>query len=192
LLNENKFVISTHRLHLRDIVMSDLNDIHLLLSLPETDRYNVLGLPDAIDVTQKWVEEWISAQSMEPRISYTLYMAHRDTNTFAGLIALVKGKANYRIAEVWFKTLPTFWNQGYTTEALGELLRFGFTDLNLHRIEAGCAVENIASIKVLEKAGMIREGLKRKLLPIRGQWFDGYLYAQLEDDFFNQGHPPAV
>ena len=119
-------------------------------------------------------------------------MAHRDTNTFAGLIALVKGKANYRIAEVWFKTLPTFWNQGYTTEALGELLRFGFTDLNLHRIEAGCAVENIASIKVLEKAGMIREGLKRKLLPIRGQWFDGYLYAQLEDDFFNQGHPPAV
>lgn len=185
-------MLYTHRLHLREIELSDINDIHLLLSLPETDKYNVLGLPDAIDVTQKWVEDWIRTQSMEPRISYTLCMTHRDTNTFAGLIALVKGKANYRIAEVWFKTLPKFWNQGYTTEALGELLRFGFTDLSLHRIEAGCAVENIVSIKVLEKAGMMREGLKRKLLPIRGQWIDGYWYAQLEEDFNKQSLPPAL
>ncbi len=185
-------MIQTSRLLLREIVLQDLRDIHLLLSLPETDRYNALGIPESIAITSEWVDAWISAQSIAPRTSYTFCVTHKETEEFIGLIALVSGKANYRIAEVWFKTLPTFWNQGYTTEALGELLRFGFTELNLHRIEAGCAVENIASIKVLEKAGMIREGLKRKLLPIRGQWFDGYLYAQLEDDFFNQGHPPAV
>ena len=179
-------MISTHRLHLRDIVMSDLNDIHLLLSLPETDRYNVLGLPDAIDVTQKWVEEWISAQSMEPRISYTLCMAHRDTNTFAGLIALVKGKANYRIAEVWFKIHKDYWRKGYTTEALIRLLDFGFNDLKLHRIEAGCATGNIASSKTLEKVGFTREGMKRKILPIRGEWKDNYFYAILEEDFIKQ------
>jgi [ribosomal protein S5]-alanine N-acetyltransferase len=55
--------------------------------------------------------------------------------------------------------------------------------LRLHRIEAGCAVENIPSIKVLEKAGMTREGLKRKKLPIRGEWKDNYFYAILEEDF---------
>lgn len=60
---------------------------------------------------------------------------------------------------------------------------FGFNDLKLHRIEAGCAVENIASSKVLEKVGMTKEGMKRKKLPIRGEWKDNYLYAILEEDF---------
>ena len=50
-------------------------------------------------------------------------------------------------------------------------------------MEAGCAVENIASSKVLEKVGMTREGMKRKKLPIRGQWKDNYFYGILEEDF---------
>ena len=111
---------------------------------------------------------------------------------FIGLIALVSGKPNYRIAEVWFKILPRFWNKGYTTEALVELLRFGFMNLGLHRIEAGCAVENIASATVLEKAGMVREGTKRKLIPKDGAWMDAYMYALLEEDFIKRNLPPAV
>ncbi len=62
-------------------------------------------------------------------------------------------------------------------------MNFGFNDLKLHRIEAGCAVENIASSKVLEKVGMTKEGIKRKILPIRGEWKDNYFYAILEEDF---------
>ena len=60
------------------------------------------------------------------------------------------------------------------------MLQFGFFELQLHRIEAGCAVENVASIKVLEHVGMIREGRKRQILPIRGEWIDNYFYAMLE------------
>jgi RimJ/RimL family protein N-acetyltransferase len=56
--------------------------------------------------------------------------------------------------------------KGYGTE-VNRVLDFGFNDLNLHRIKAGCAVENIASIKVLEKVGMIREGRGRQLLPLK-------------------------
>jgi len=59
-------------------------------------------------------------------------------------------------------------------------------ELQLHRIEAGCSVDNIASSKVLEKVGMTREGMKRKKLPIRGEWKDNYFYAILEDDFNNR------
>ena len=51
------------------------------------------------------------------------------------------------------------------------------------RIEAGAAVENTASHKVMEKAGMTREGMKRKNLPIRGEWKDAYFYSILEDEF---------
>jgi RimJ/RimL family protein N-acetyltransferase len=101
------------------------------------------------------------------------------------LIALNLGKPNFRIAEVWYKLHPAYWRQGFAKEALTTLLQFAFVDLRLHRIEAGCAVENIASISVLEKVGMTREGSKRKVLPIRGSWIDNYTYAILESDFTN-------
>jgi len=50
-------------------------------------------------------------------------------------------------------------------------------------VEAGCAVDNLASVKVLEKSGFTREGRSRKLLPIRGEWADNYFYSILEEEF---------
>ncbi len=52
----------------------------------------------------------------------------------------------------------------------------------LHKVEAGVAIGNIKSIRVLEKTGMTREGLRRKILPIRGEWVDNYHYAIVESD----------
>ena len=65
------------------------------------------------------------------------------------------------------------------------MLEFGLCELDLHRIEAGCAIENAASVKVIEKVGMIREGTKRKILPIRGKWIDVYNYSILEEELKN-------
>ena len=62
------------------------------------------------------------------------------------------------------------------------LIRKGFEDFDLQKVEAGVATENIKSIRVLEKAGMIREGLRRKILPIRGEWKDNYHYAIVKSD----------
>jgi len=44
------------------------------------------------------------------------------------------------------------------------------------------ATQNLNSIKLLEKVGMTREGMHRKILPIRGGWIDNYSYAILEED----------
>ena len=46
----------------------------------------------------------------------------------------------------------------------------------------------MSSIHVLEKIGMQREGLRRKVLPIRGEWIDNFHYAILEDAFFESHH----
>jgi RimJ/RimL family protein N-acetyltransferase len=75
-----------------------------------------------------------------------------------------------------------YWGKGFGTESLNTILDFGFKELNLHRIEAGCAVDNIASIKVLEKVGMIREGRKRQVLPLKSGWSDNFEYAIVETD----------
>ncbi|HMB61757.1 MAG TPA: GNAT family protein, partial [Eudoraea sp.] len=75
------------------------------------------------------------------------------------------------------------WGKGYATEAVRAVLKFGFRVLKLHRMEAGCAVDNIASIRVLEKVGMQMEGQRRKVLPLQQGWSDNYEFAILDTDF---------
>jgi RimJ/RimL family protein N-acetyltransferase len=50
------------------------------------------------------------------------------------------------------------------------------------KIEAGSAVRNYKSIRVLEKSGMTQEGIYRKILPIRGEWVDSYIFSIIEDE----------
>ncbi|HMJ46951.1 MAG TPA: GNAT family protein [Ferruginibacter sp.] len=175
--------LRSEHLLLRPVSMNFLDEIHHLHSLPETDEFNTTGIPQSVEVTKNIILEWIENQEAIPRKSYVFCSTLIETNQFIGLIGLNIGKTNYRIAETWFKTQPGYWKKGYTTEALFEMLKFGFLTLGLHRIEAGCAVENTASIRLLEKAGFKREGRKKEILPIRGKWIDNYFYAILEREF---------
>lgn len=177
--------LQTDRLNFRQVSTEDINNIHQLHSLPETDKFNTLGIPETIQETEGIINEWLVGQNAKPQTSYIFCLDLVDTNQFIGLIALNIGKPNYKTAEVWYKIHLDHWRQGYATEALTKLLDFSFKELKLHRIEAGCAVENIASSKVLEKVGMTREGMKRKILPIRGEWKDNYFYAILDEDLLN-------
>lgn len=79
-----------------------------------------------------------------------------------------------------------FAGRGIATEAVQLVLEFGFQTLNIHRIEAYVAPQNLASVRVLEKSGFIREGLLRQLLFINGVWVDHYMYAILQNDFKNR------
>lgn len=175
--------LQTERLILKELSFADLEEVHQLHSLPEVDEFNTLGIPETLQTTKTILREWIEQQALIPRMSYVFSVRITGTNDFIGLLALNLGKINFKIAEVWYKLHPVYWRQGYTNEALAKILKFAFSELGLHRIEAGCAIENIASIKVLEKVGMVREGSKRKVLPIRGEWVDNYFYSILETDF---------
>lgn len=174
--------LSAQRISLREITESDLENIHALFLLPETDFYNALGIPESIDFTRDYINNWIFNQQKKPRTLYPFVIETKDTNQFIGLIGLIIGKPKYRNAEAWFKLHVNHWGNGYATEAFKRLIQFGFEELNLHRIEAGCAVENTASQKVILKAGLKHEGTNRQLLPHQGGWLDCYSYAILEED----------
>jgi ribosomal-protein-alanine N-acetyltransferase len=174
--------LHTNRLLLRELSSADLEVVHRLHSLPEVDKYNTLGIPANLATTKHLLTEWLAHPHATPRLSYILAVEQAGSHKFVGLVALNLGKANFRIAEVWYKFLPTYWGQGLATEAVTVLLEFGFNYLQLHRIEAGCAVENTGSIRVLEKVGMTCEGRKRQVLPIRDTWVDNYFFAILESD----------
>ena len=72
--------------------------------------------------------------------------------------------------------------RGLMTDAARAGVRFAFVTLRLNRLEAACLSNNIASARVLEKAGFKREGRARRYLKINGQWQDHDLFALLHDD----------
>lgn len=174
--------LQTKRLLISPISIADLENIHRLHSLPETDKFNTLGIPKNLSETESIIKEWIENNNNGENKNYTFKIELSENKNFIGLISLNLGKPKYRIAEVWYKLHADFWNKGYATESLNKILEFGFNELNLHRIEAGCAVENIGSIRVLEKVGMTREGRKRKVLPLKNGWCDNFHFAILSTD----------
>ncbi|EZH72567.1 GNAT family acetyltransferase [Aquimarina atlantica] len=174
--------IVTERTKLRLITLSDLDAIHELHSLPETDEYNTLGIPVHIEETKSIIEPWIKENQLHEIKNYTLAIETKSEGKFIGLFGLKIGNKKYNRGEVWYKIHSDYWKKGYATESLRAVIDFGFETLKLHRIEAGCAVDNIGSIKVLEKAGMIREGRSRQILPLKSGWSDNFGYAILETD----------
>lgn len=72
--------------------------------------------------------------------------------------------------------------KGHMTEAVRGALRFAFTDLALHRVEAACLPNNEPSRRLLERVGFQPEGLARAYLRINGAWADHLLYAALSSD----------
>ena len=178
----NSINFKTERLNLRFISEKDIENIHKLHSLPETDEFNTLGIPNSITETKVIVEKWIYESNLDNRENYTFAVELNEEKEFIGLIGINLGKEKYKNAEVWFKFDCAYWNKGFATESLKKVLAFGFGTLKLHRIEAGCAIENIGSINVLEKVGMLREAHTRKLLPLKSGWSDNYGYAILSTD----------
>lgn len=174
--------LSTERLELRLIELSDLESIHALHTLPETDKFNTLGIPKNIEETTLIIKDWMAENAKAEPKNLTFAIKQKNSERFTGLIALKIGSKKFKNGEVWYKLNSDYWGKGFGTESLNAILNFGFQKLKLHRIEAGCAVENIGSIKVLEKVGMTREGRKRQVLPLKSGWSDNFEYAILETD----------
>ena len=164
----------TERLKLRLIELSDLNSIHRLHSLPETDEFNALGIPKNVEETKTIIQSWIAENKLSKIKNYTFAIENRSNRELIGLFGLKLGNEKYKRGEVWYKIHSDYWKKGYATESLKAVINFGFENLKLHRIEVVCAVGNIGSFKVLEKAGMVREGRLRQVLPLKSGWSDNY------------------
>lgn len=174
--------LNTERLNIKPISILNIEDVYKLQSLEKTTKYNTSKIPKNINETKITVENWILENEKENPKRFTFLVELIDGNKFIGLIGINLGKEHYKNAEIWFQYDYKFWNKGYATESLRKIIDFGFENLKLHRIEAGCAIENIGSISVLEKVGILREAHTRKLLPLKSGWSDNYGYAILSTD----------
>ncbi len=101
----------------------------------------------------------------------------------AGWITLVVTNWDHGLAEIGYALSTHFQRRGLMPHALTQLLANLFLQTKLERIEARCAIDNDASLKVLERVGFTREGLLRGYFVLDGERVDNYLFAILRDDF---------
>lgn len=177
-------MLQTERLIFKEVQLSDAENIHQLNLLEPVNRYNTLVPPVTFADTEQMVSGWVNTSMAHPGSTFVFTISIKEPVKFIGLFGITRGKPKYRSAEFWFKFHPDFWNRGFATESIKCALHFCFIDLQLHRVEAGCAVENIASARALEKSGFVLEGRTRKKLPIGGEWHDNFEYSVLEEEYF--------
>ncbi len=72
---------------------------------------------------------------------------------------------------------------GIANIMISKLLDFAFTELNLNRIELNVYTYNTPAYKCYEKLGFLREGLKRKVTKYKNEYWDGYVYGLLKEDW---------
>jgi [ribosomal protein S5]-alanine N-acetyltransferase len=84
---------------------------------------------------------------------------HGDANLEP--IGMIELNIKEHIVSVGYVIAPAFWGEGYATEALLKVLEFTLPHPSIWRVDAITDVDNCASARVLEKAGMQREGTLR-------------------------------
>lgn len=85
--------------------------------------------------------------------------------------------------EIGYVFNPNFGGQGYATEAVAEVVRFGFAALHLHRIEAKYLKGNERSRQLLERLGMQFEGERREAMLVKGAYRTVATYSLLEREY---------
>ncbi len=107
----------------------------------------------------------------------TLAIADKITNKLYGAISIDRHKIFPR-AEIGYWIAIPYRNKGYATEAVRAIIAYGLSTLQLSRIQATHSIDNPASGRVLEKAGMICEGTLRQY----GYLLDEKMYSIIPSD----------
>ena len=103
----------------------------------------------------------------------------------AGLTQL---HSRHHFANLYYWVRSGHTGRGLASAAARELACFGLQELGLQRIEIVVARDNLASLRVAEKAGAAREGLLRSRLNARGVVQDAYMFSLVAHDFEQQAN----
>ena len=131
-----------------------------------------------------------AAREISTDEAYSLFIFETGTETLIGGLTLGlirRGVAQACTLGYWMGRRHA--GKGHMTEAVRGAVRFAFSDLALHRVEAACLPNNEPSRRLLERVGFQHEGMARAYLKINGNWADHLLYAVLSTDSLPGNRP---
>lgn len=110
-------------------------------------------------------------------------MAETGTGTLIGYTNLKRASEEHRTADFGIAIGRDHWDGGYGTDATRTMLRFGFTQMNLHRVALGVMDDNARAQRVYEKCGFQVEGRERESKFRDGRWHDMVRMSILASEF---------
>jgi ribosomal-protein-alanine N-acetyltransferase len=175
--------LNTSRLLLRKLMTKDVNDIYEYASNPEVSRSVVWdyhkSVKDSMEFLVKTLQQYNTGRPASWGIVY------KENNKLIGTGGYHVWYPDHAYAEIGYVISQRFWNKGLMTEALAEMMKFGFESLLLNRIEARCFTDNTASERVMQKCGMKYEGTLRSAIFVKGEYRDLKVYSMLRSEFGN-------
>jgi [ribosomal protein S5]-alanine N-acetyltransferase len=109
-------------------------------------------------------------------------VVHRKSDRVIGTCLLFHFDKPSARAEVGSLLAQAYWGAGYMHEAMQAFVTFSFRQVKLRRLEAEIDPRNVASAKLLERLGFVREGLLRQRWKMKGEITDSALYGLLLAD----------
>ncbi|MCL2006792.1 MAG: GNAT family N-acetyltransferase [Treponema sp.] len=173
----------TERLILRKFSIDDFEAVHSYASNNEHVAFVPWG-PNSEEETREYIDFAIEKSEESPISEYRFAVVCKETDSLIGDCEIIVKDDEATLA--WHMH-PNHCKKGYGTETALALIDFGFSVLGLRRIIAHCDSENISSYRVMEKAGMRREGLfleTRKINKLSDkEYSDELIYAILRDEW---------
>lgn len=172
--------LQTERLLLRRMLVSDADDMYAYAKRADVTKY-LTWYPHP---NREYTVEYLQYLASRYRIGdfYDWGVTLRESGRFVGTCGFTSFDFPHNSAQVGYVLNPEYWGQGIIAEALAAVIRFGFHDLDLHRIEAMYIDGNTRSRRVMEKVGMTYEGTRRGAMYIKGKYRDIGVCSILRDD----------
>ena len=178
----NNLTLTTERLVLREFTEGDWQAVHEYASDPEVVGYVHWG-PNTEEETRDFIRRAMASYREKPRRDWQFAVILKEEDRLIGACDIHLLDRRHQEASIGYCFNQHYWGKGYATEVARRLLAFGFEELKLHRISATCDPQNKGSVRLLEKAGMRREGRLRQHKWVKGRWRDYFLYAILDHEW---------
>ena len=182
--------LHTSRLLLRPFRASDAEAFSAYRSDPLVARFQGWDVPYGVDKAVAFIADSPSPEPPLPGEWYQIAVELKAGAALIGDCAFAIRVNDPRQAEIGYTFARRYHGQGYATEAVTRLLDYLFGEARLHRVVAFTDVENAASIRLLERIGMRREGHFVENVWLKGTWGSEYQYGLLAREWAGR-RPPA-
>ena len=151
--------LETLRLSMRNFTIDDYDDLYALNSDPRVMKYIADGTVSTPEEAAGALRRFARYPTLYPDLGIW-HTSRRDTGAFIGFFALNYAGKSTDI-EIGYRLLHAAWGRGFATEGAQAMADYGFDDLGLHRIIGVTHPDNVASQRVLMKAGLMDQGWGR-------------------------------
>jgi RimJ/RimL family protein N-acetyltransferase len=168
---------------LRPVQRADITFFLTWFNDPEITQYLQMYLPMTEIAEEKFIEDLCTTRAMNDAF-FVIEAVEGEKKTVIGSIGLhqINSKDHFATFGIAIGD-KHYWSKGYGTEAAKLIIRYGFEQLNLHRISSSAWAFNERSLKMHAKAGFKEEGRRRQIVFKNGAYHDEVVFGLLAEEW---------